>query len=204
MTRWLPLTAVLLIASVLVSTGCSTPARRIEPGGPESVTTTGSVDIQDWNDAADSMIQSLLSSNELAPYSRENPAVLGISRIVNRTQDRGLPIRLLTDQVREGLSRSGKVRTTTTVGLGGNAEDPMAEDIQNMEDFYEDEPADPRDRMPDYTLSGFIEQVTATAGRTNQSTFVFKLALTDTSEGLAVWEDSRQITKQGTRGAVGW
>jgi PBP1b-binding outer membrane lipoprotein LpoB len=32
----------------------------------------------------------------------------------------------------------------------------------------------------------------------------FQLSLTTVKDGLAVWEEEKQITKQGTRSSVGW
>ena len=37
-----------------------------------------------------------------------------------------------------------------------------------------------------------------------QTTYTFQLSLTTVRDGLAVWEDETQITKQGQRSSVGW
>jgi PBP1b-binding outer membrane lipoprotein LpoB len=46
--------------------------------------------------------------------------------------------------------------------------------------------------------------VLACSGSTRQSTYSFQLSLTDSKTGLAVWEDKKEITKQGTRPSVGF
>jgi hypothetical protein len=58
--------------------------------------------------------------------------------------------------------------------------------------------------IPDYTLSGKILEVRAPAGSTRQTSYVFQLSLTEVKTGLSVWEEEKQITKQGKRNAVGF
>jgi penicillin-binding protein activator len=96
---------------------------------------------------------------------------------------------------------SGKAQTTTTLGLGGTAEDPMAKGLQQENEFANDQKTT---RKPDFTLSGKIIETRATSGSTRQSTYSFQLSLTDAKTGLAVWEGEKEITKQGTRPAVGF
>jgi penicillin-binding protein activator len=122
-----------------------------------------------------------------------------MSRIVNNTGQQ-IDTDLLTKKIRVALLQSGKAVTTTTMGLGGTAEDPLAKGMQQETEFMNDQkPA----RLPDFSLSGKIIQTMARAGSTRQSTFSFQLSLTDKS-GLAVWEGEKEITKQGTRSAVGF
>jgi len=122
-----------------------------------------------------------------------------MSRIVNRTGQQ-IEIPLLTKKIRVVLLESGKAVTTTTFGLNGTAEDPLAKGIQQQQKFTNDQkPA----RLPDFTLSGSIIENTASAGDTHQATYSFQLSLTD-NQGLAVWEGEKEITKQGTRSAVGF
>ena len=62
------------------------------------------------------------------------PAVLAISRIVNNTGQQ-IDTDLLTKKIRVALLNSGKAQTTTTMGLGGTAEDPMAKGLQQENEF---------------------------------------------------------------------
>ena len=59
-------------------------------------------------------------------------------------------------------------------------------------------------RLPYYTLSGKLLEDRAQAGKVKQVTYTFQLSLTTVKDGLAVWEEEKQITKQGTRSSVGW
>ncbi len=77
---------ILLSAAIaaLALAGCQS-ARYIESTGTETVVTLDQINIQDWNNAAGQLVASLLNSGVLERAPRQ-PAILGISRIVNNTQ----------------------------------------------------------------------------------------------------------------------
>ncbi len=189
------------IAALSLLTGCaSSKAGYIDSRGTETIISLNQINIQDWNNAADQMIASLLSSSVLERAPRQ-PAVLAISRIVNNTQQR-VDIASLTKKIRIGLSRTGKVVTTTTLGVGGRVEDQLAKDAADYAAFMNDTPA--ATQMPDYSLSGKLLEDKVSAGRDRQTTYTFQLSLTAVASGLAVWEDEVQITKAGRKSSVGW
>ncbi len=190
---------VLAAAIPLIGAGCATNAHYIQSGGSESVVSLGQINIQDYMQAADTMTGELLASGVLDKVSTP-PAVLAISRIVNNTGAQ-IDTDLLTKKIRVALLQSGKAVTTTTMGLGGTAEDPMAKGLQQENEFKSDVKVT---RTPDFTLSGKIIQLAVRAGNTRQSTYSFQLSLTDSKTGLAVWEGDKDITKQGTRSSVGF
>ena len=183
----------------LVGGGCATDAHYIQTGGSQSVVTIGAVNIQDFIQASDAMTGELLASGALDRVAKP-PAVLAISRIVNSTGTQ-LDTDLLIKKIRVAVLQSGKAVTTTTMGLGGTAEDPMAKGLQQENEFKSDVK---NTRTPDFTLSGKIIQLAVKAGNTSQSTYSFQLSLTDAKTGLAVWEGEKEITKQGTRSSVGF
>lgn len=189
-----------LLAAMLLS-GCQRQARYIDSGGPDTIVVVGQINIQDWNRAADQMITSLLTSDRLEAAPRK-PAVMAVSRVVNNTSEL-VDTDLLTQRIRVALNQSGKVLTTTTVGVGGRAEDPLAAELRQARDAAEGVQTDARLQV-DYTLGGKIIQLRANAGNVREATYSFHLTLTDVTTGLAVWEDQRQITKQGARSAIGW
>ena len=79
---------------------------------------------------------------------------------------------LLTKKIRVKLNTSGKALTTTTMGVGGKAEDPLAKGLQSEREFLEDKKVT---RVPDFSLSGKILENRASAGNVKQSTFSFQL-----------------------------
>lgn len=189
---------VMLATGVAFVTGCGTNAHYVETGGRESVVSVGKINDQDFIVAANAATQELLSSGALDRV-KNPPAVLAMSRIVNNTGQQ-IDIDLLTKKIRVALLQSGKAVTTTTFGLGGKAEDPLAQGVQQQQEFMNDQKTT---RLPDFTLSGKIIENTAKAGNTRQSTYSFQLSLTD-QQGLAVWEGEKQITKQGSQNSVGF
>ena len=198
MKKYLFPVALAALTSVVWS-GCSSGgARRIDAGGRESVTTVGHVDIQDFVAAAEASVGKLLASGALDKVPTP-PAILAVSLVRNQTGQQ-FDTDLLTKKIRVKLNTSGKALTTTTVGLDGVAEDPLAKQLQG-ERALQDKPKDTV--TPDFTLSGKIIETRARAGDVRQSTFSFQLSLTD-KRGLAVWEGEEEITKQGKRPSVGF
>jgi len=193
------LLSLLAAALPFVVGGCATKAHYIQTGGKESLVNVNQINIQDFILAANDATSDLLASGRLDKVANP-PAVIAISRIVNNTSQQ-IDLALLTKKIRVALLNSGKAQATTTMGLGGTAEDPMAKGLQQEAEFKADQQVT---RTPDFTLSGRIIQTTARMGNTSQSTYSFQLSLTDTKTGLAVWEGEKEITKQGERPSIGF
>jgi len=188
----------LVAASAVFLTGCGTNAHYVSTGGTQNLVNVGQINIQDYIQAANSATSELLASGVLDRV-KTPPAILAMSRIVNNTGQQ-IDTDLLTKKIRVALLQSGKAVTTTTFGLGGQAEDPLAKGMQQEQQFMNDQKAT---RTADFSLSGKIIQTTARSGDTTQSTYSFQLSLTDT-QGLAVWEGEKEITKQGTQSSIGF
>jgi uncharacterized protein (TIGR02722 family) len=189
-------------AAALLLVGCATKhdARYVDSQGPQTIVSLDRINIQDWNNAADRLVASLLASGvlERAP---EQPAVMAVSRIRNNTQQQ-VDTDSLTKKIRVALNQTGKVVTTTTLGPDGRVEDQMAADVGAMQAFMAGEKQ--KTVLPYYTLSGKLLEDRVRSGNTRQVTYIFQLSLTTTRNGLAVWEDEQLITKQGQRSSVGW
>ena len=188
----------LIAASAVFITGCATDAHYVATGGTQNIVNVGQINIQDYIQAANTMTGELLASGALDRV-KNPPAILAISRIVNNT-GKQIDTDLLVKKIRVALLQSGKAVTTTTFGLGGQAEDPLASGMQQKRDFLNDKNTPGK---ADFSLSGKIIQLNARAGNTTQATYSFQLSLTDTA-GLAVWEGEKEITKQGTQGSIGF
>lgn len=192
----------LTAASAAFLTGCATQnnAKYVDSQGPNTIVSLNSINIQDWNTAADKLVASLLASGvlERAP---ELPAVMAISRIRNNTQQQ-VDTDSLTKKIRIALNQTGKVVTTTTMGPDGRVEDAMAADAGAMGAFMAGQKQ--VTKLPYYTLSGKLLEDRVSVGSTKQVTYTFQLSLTTVKDGLAIWEDEQLITKQGQRSSVGW
>lgn len=187
-------------AAALASVGCGSPAKRIETGGPESITTVTQVDDQDIMGATNQMLSSLLELGVLK-QTEQKPAVLLIDRITNDTTS-DFPIDNLVYAMREQLVNSGQAAVNTT--YGANPESKLAQDEAKLDQFETGE----RVRIKnDFALTGRITEVRRAAGNVRQATFTFRLTLTATSgprKGLEVWTKQAQFTKQGTKASVGF
>ncbi len=195
------LTAALAALLPAFITGCASDAKYIQTGGRQSIVTVGDVNIQDYIQASEAMIASLLSSGALDKVTNP-PAIIVMSRIENRTGQH-LETDLLTKKIRIALNKGGKAITRLNYGTGADGqplvEDPTGASIAD-EQKYRSTPA--LDRLPDFTLSGKIIETTVKAGKTRQSTYSFQLSLA--KGNYAVWEDEREITKQGKGASVGF
>lgn len=194
--------AALVGALVLGLGGCSS-AKYVDSKGTETVVSLDQINIQDWSQAADKLVADMLvhPSFDASFKGLGKPrAVMAVSRVVNNTQQQ-VDTDQLVKKIRVTLLNSGKIVTTTTVGLGG-AEDPLAKQAAEKQAFMND--TDKSTPQPDYTLSGKLLETRAKAGSTNQVTYTFQLSLTETATGLAIWEGEQEITKQGKKAAVGW
>ena len=193
--------ALSAIAGAFAS-GCGSPATYKDSRGNDLVVSLDKVNVQDFNQAADKLVQSMATSGVLANAPRK-PAVLGISRVVNDTSDQFDTDQLLK-RIRVALLQTGKVQVSTTVGLGGRAEDPMAKGTKDMNDFVSGKGSAVPDNLPDYTLTAKILENRASAGSTKQVTYTFQMSLTDVRSGNAVWEGNEEITKQGSKSSLGF
>ena len=193
--------APLCALPVFLLAGCGSPpnsAQYVDPNGPHTIVSLNQIDIQDFSNAGNAMVQDLINSGVLEKAPQQ-PAVLAISRITNNTTQQ-FDTDMLTKNIRIALLQTGKVVTTTTFGT--NPEDKMAQDAGNMQAFMNGQPQPTR--IPYYTLSGKIDINTAKAGDVYQRSYIFQLSLTEVNSGLAVWEGQKIITKQGQKPAIGW
>jgi PBP1b-binding outer membrane lipoprotein LpoB len=175
--------------------GCASQAQHVDSGSGRTLLNVGKINMQDWNMAAEAMINSLVvdvvDKGKLESADGPGkPSILAISRIVNSTSQQ-IDTDLLIKQIRVQLNKTGKVLTSTTMGLGG-PEDPLAAETQKEQKIG---------RRPDYTLSGKIIEDRSQVGNVRESTYSFQLSLTR-PDGLAIWEDLKNITKQGKKSSA--
>jgi PBP1b-binding outer membrane lipoprotein LpoB len=201
MKKFLTLAGLSALIPLFVA-GCASEAKYIETGGRQSIVNVDQINIQDFMQAADAMIQSLLASGSLDNVANP-PALIAVSRVENRTGQQ-LEMPLLTKKITIALNKSGKAITRLNFGVGPDGrplvEDPSGKGIADENAFRNDVKTE---RLPDFTLSGRIIQTRATAGSLKQNTFSFQLSLARGND--AVWEDEKEITKQGRgQGSVGF
>ena len=195
---------ILVILTTLIMLGCN-PAQRIQTGGPESITTTSQIDIQDVQDASATMIESLLRSGLFQKFAATHgrPPILLFKdgAIINDTTTR-LPMPLLTGDIKAELVNSGVVQLATTyAGVSGRSQDRDAAANARKKALRNQSSSD--DATPDFSLTGTIVELSSRAGNTHQLDLQFQMTLTSWATDLAQWTDTMKVSKQGDKASVG-
>ena len=185
------------VAAALLA-GCGTSAHRIDPT-TEGVTTVSDVNTRDWQEVSAKAVNSLVASGALVrPDGRKS--IVMINTIKNSTHS-SIKTQLLTNKMRQALLASGKAVVTTAVG-GNGPEDNATRQVRELEndDLFNQATVQKRGTAiaPDLSLSGEIIEQRTSVGRTSESSFSFHVVVTDLATGLAVWEDTFDISKQET------
>lgn len=192
--------SVLAVSALLTLTGCEseTETRTVDAKGPEAINTSA-INSQDWANAADQLLNSLLSSDALNNAPR-HPAILAVDRIINNTSLM-VDTDLLIKKIRVGLTQTGKVAITNTMGLGERA--VVASEAAELDEMQSGKKA--KTLVPDYTLYAKLIQQTDHNSKLTQNTYSFQMSLVQVKTGLTVWEEEKQISKQTkARPAIGW
>jgi uncharacterized protein (TIGR02722 family) len=192
--------SVLAVSALLALTGCEseTETRTVDAKGPEAINTSA-INSQDWANAADQLLNSLLSSDALNNAPR-HPAILAVDRIINNTQLM-VDTDLLIKKIRVGLTQTGKVAITNTLGLGERA--VVASEAAELDEMQSGKKA--KVLVPDYTLYAKLIQQTDRNSKLTQNTYSFQMSLVQVKTGLTVWEEEKQISKQTkAKPAIGW
>lgn len=165
------------------------------------------LDNRDFEEAARTLVRSMLDSGRLQPRSGGEPRVMAISRITNDTTLR-INTNELTQLVSVELNNSGRVVTTTAVGLDGPS-DPLAMQTRQLRasgEFNQRTVAG-RGQMvaPDLSLSGnIIQRTNRVDGGATRVDYVFQLSLTNIRTGIALWQGQETITRVGSGRSVSW
>ena len=192
--------ATLSVGAALLLTGCETSpeTRTVDATGPEAVN-TAAINSQDWANAADQLVASLLTSGALDNAPR-TPAVLAIDKVTNATTLM-VDTNLLIKKIRVALTQTGKIAITNTMGLGERA--VVAGEAAELEEMQSGKKQ--KLLVPDYTLYARLIQQTDKTKKVTQNNYSFQMSLIQTKTGLTVWEEERSIAKQTRNsGAVGW
>jgi uncharacterized protein (TIGR02722 family) len=191
--------SAIVVPSALFLGGCATTdnTRTVDSKGPEALNTS-SINSQDWANAADQLVQSLLSSGALDKATTQ-PAILAVDRVINNTT-LSVDTDLLIKKIRVALTQTGKVAVTNTMGLGERA--VVASEAAEMDEMTTGKKATMK--APDFTLYAKLIQQTDRANGKTQNTYTFQMSLTNVKSGLTVWEEEKEIAKQTKRATVGW
>lgn len=197
------LAAMLLAGCATKATYTDGKATQIKQG---DALTLG-LDREDFEKAAESMINSLLGDPAFASIQPGTRKVVAMGRILNDTALR-IDTEKLTSKITQAMRRSGKFVLTSAVAAGG-ALDSMTHDVRELrqnDEFNQKTIAKKGTILsPDYSLAGKIRQdnVKLSSGKT-QVEYFFLLRVTDLTSGIVLWEDEKTIDKTGSSKSVTW
>lgn len=180
-----------LAALVVALSGCSTPAHYIDPEGRDTVVSLNAADIQDFSQAADSLVAQMLANEVFTPGKKPR---IALSRVKNDTTQ-NFDVSLLTDKVQQRILESGLANVS--MSLSAETDDDVVR--RKMSGMGATETL-----LPDLTLLGKIAEVKAHASSVRQVSYVFSMRLADAKTGDVVWMGEKTLTKQGEKNAVGW
>jgi penicillin-binding protein activator len=201
-----PLLALGLAASLAACAAPGIATQRIDARNDRSPVGM-SLDNRDFEQAAQALVRSMMESDRLPPRPDGQPRVMAISRITNDTTLR-INTNELLQTVRRELSNSGRIVTSTAVGLDGPS-DPMAMQARQLRqsgEFNQRTVAGGGQMVaPDVSLSGQIIQRTVRVdGGAQRVDYNFQLTLTNIRTGIAIWEGQEVISRLGDGRTVSW
>ena len=195
--------AAVLVLALMAS--CSAPTQNIDMHNDQADAVMA-LDHRDFTKAADTMVQSLLSSAQIEQKSGE-PYVVAISTILNDTTQR-IDTDQLVRKIRSDMLNSGKFTMTTAVS-GSGEEDKMntqARKLRGNDEFNQKTVQGKGELIaPDLSLNGKIFQRTIGLDNGDQQVeYYFTLTLTKLKTGLSMWEKEVVLGKRGSGKKVSW
>lgn len=197
-----------LIAAALAVTSlsaCAPAVEMVDTSRDRGEAVVG-LDYRDFESAASSLVQSLLASGA-ADNPKGGRYVMLVNPVINSTMQR-INTDDLTSVMRNELRNSGKVATTTALGLNGPEDAATAQQRQlagNSLIKQSTVKAQGQVYAWDISLNTKIVQtnVPMPGGKT-QVEYTFQAVLTDTNTGLELWGDRRKIIKRSNQSTVTW
>lgn len=189
----------------LLLLGCAPATERIDTGNDHGPEVMG-LDYRDFDLAATEAIQKMIQSGSVS-HPGGGRYVMMVSRVINDTMQR-IDTAQLTKKIRVELLNSGKVVTTTAIGVDGPEDEATqaVRDLRNTDEVNQrNVPGKGRIQSPDLSLSGkLIQRNLVVSSRKQRVEYYLQLTLTDVKSGLALWENETLIVKQGRSGTTTW
>lgn len=190
----------------LTLVGCSSNVEYVTKDNAEDAVTLG-LDNQDFEQAAQESLNSLLTSNALNKPGGGR-YVVAIGKMINDTTIR-IDTDMLVKKIRIGMLQSGKAVVTTAVAGDNKNVDDLIYDVRELRDNDEFKQQTIADKgtlyAPDLSLTGKIAQRIARTGKNKQLVeYYLQLTLTDIKSGLAYWENESVVRKLGSNKSTAW
>ncbi len=188
-TKSVILYLAILTTSLFCACSGDSNAKYVESGGARSIISANKINVADWNSAAATLSNELLSSGALDRIDEPKPLRLLVSRVINRTSE-NIDTDMLTKQITIVLGNSGKVRVIS---------DDAATKAVAQSTAQQKGVAVPQ---PKITLTGKIIEDRESNSDTKEVTYTFFLEVNYLGE--VVWAGQKQLTKQQGKSSFGW
>lgn len=199
-------TTAIMLGLSLTLTGCSSNVEYVNADNADDAISLG-LDSQDFEQAAQEALNSLLASNALNKPGGGR-YVVAIGKMINDTTVR-IDTDMLVKKIRIGMLQSGKAVITTAIASNSNNVDDLVYDVRELrgnDEFKQDTIAGKGTLYaPDFSLTGKILQRISRTGKNKQLVeYYLQLTLTDIKSGLAYWENESVVRKLGSNKSTAW
>lgn len=191
------------IVATLLS-GCATKTRTISDAESQEIE-TASLSDNDFEKAAQVMVEDLLSRPIMAEKSNGKPYYVYFYGIKNDTAQR-LNIKDLSSYIENELINSGKVQPTRAFGSDRDESIAQARDLAESS-LVDKSTVKKRGTVKayDYSLTGRIQQKDSFVdGGKKLIEYKFDLELNDTQTGTKVWGKVKNIKKLADKDTITW
>lgn len=188
---------LLLLLPLLLSCGGGERVARI---GIDDVPESFDITTRDWEEAAESLSESLIGSGLLGCDGRPSRLYMHTPRNNTRLRiDRGQ----LTSRMRNRLWAAGVAEMEMVRGTSAYAGDPFARQQIGRRQALEDLPSP---EETEFSLLTTISEQYQTDGRRSRTvTYIIEMQLTRVEGGASVWEDKHTFSKHQRRPPlIGW
>ena len=184
--------AVAVLLTPIVSTlgGCNSPPRRIDPTGPEAIT-TNQLDYSDLREWADSLTQEMLNDGYLENYQK--PVLMQVSTVKNKTSIPDINTEMVLGRIRSNLRKDNRVRFVAT--LGSDARDEAVRenrDLTNDPMFNQQQVAEKTAQgtasVPNLSVNCEILSAVQRTQTARQRNYEMRMYVVDLRTGETVWE----------------
>jgi len=162
------------------------------------------LDYRDFDQAASTLVQSLLASGALKKEGGGR-YVVATGRVVNDTMQR-IDTDQLMAKIEEEMLNSGQAVMTSAVGSGTDKLIHETRELRDSEEFDQSTIAARGTLIaPELTVSGKIFQRNIRYDKkTQQVEYYFQLKLSDAKSGLRFWQKEIIVGKRGSNKSVAW
>ncbi len=183
-----PSTVALTLLSTL--SACNSPPRRIDPTGPEAIT-TNQIDYSDLREWADSLTQEMLNDGYLESYAK--PVLMQVSNVQNKTSIPDINTEMVLGRIRSNLRRDNRVRFVATLGTDARDESVRENrELTNDPMFNQEQVAERTAQgtasVPSLSVNCQILSATQVTPTSRQRNYEMRMWVVDLRSGETVWE----------------